>query len=58
MKLKAGKTSKKFSVLSAGTYPHTAVQAAGEREIAGRAKRKTSLQKMFNYLFLDSNQVP
>lgn len=49
MKLKAGKTSKKFSVLSAGTYPHTAVQPAGEGEIAGRTKRKTSLQKLFNY---------
>lgn len=45
MKLKAGMTSKKFPELSAGTYTHTAVQPAGEKEIAGRAKRKTSLQK-------------
>lgn len=58
MKLKAGKASKKFLVLSAGTYPHTAVQPAGEKEIAGRVKRKISLQKLFNYSFLDSNQVP
>lgn len=57
MKLKAGKTSKKFPVLSAGTYPHTAVQPAGEKEIAGRAKRKTSPQKLFNYSFLDSSAM-
>lgn len=57
MKLKSGKTSKKFPVLSAGTYPHTAVQPAGEKEIAERAKRKTSLQKLFNYSFLDSSAI-
>lgn len=47
-----------FLILSAGTYAQTAVQPAEEKWIAGRTKRKISLQKLFNYSCLVSNQVP
>lgn len=52
------KASKQFLILSAGTYSQTAVQPAKEKWIAGRAKRKISLQKLANYSCLVSNQVP